>query len=183
MNQPIDTPQEKQEPIEAYASRVNSNSSVQSSAESKSKRSSIQIKASKKKKDTVTASEMVTSVEELDKNIGIDLQENVRNYVKVDDEIRKLKNRMEELKKEKRQYDERILAIMTKIDQPAVAISDGKLIVNKYKAKEPFKKDTIKQQILEEFKDAKKAAILAEKIMAERPMRERINLKRTHKKM
>jgi len=106
---------------------------------------------------------------------------NVKELVRIDNEIHKLRTKIKELAQEKRPLEEFILDNLAKLGIQSIDISDGKLIANKYKTKAPLKKEHIQEELKKEFRDASKAASVADRILTERPMVERVNLKRTHK--
>ena len=117
--------------------------------------------------------------EEIKKDITEEFKEVVVNYVKTDDEIRKKTNEIKELKDEKKEYETFILEYMDKINENVISISDGKLRMNKSKTKAPLKEENIQSAIYSITNDEKQSIAMTKHIFENRPLTERVNLKRT----
>jgi len=103
----------------------------------------------------------------------------VKNWVKIDDDIREKQFAIKELKTEKKEYEEFILEYMDKIDEKVITISDGNLRKNKSVTKCGIKPDTIQSALFDITKDNSKSVEMTNYIMDKRETKERVNLKRT----
>jgi len=103
----------------------------------------------------------------------------VKNWVKLDDEIRDYNDKVKELKNERKEYEEYILEYMDKINENVINITGGKIRRNKSQTKTPLKEESIKTAIYEITKDNTKSEQMTKYIMENRPSVERVNLKRT----
>ena len=114
-----------------------------------------------------------------EKNVSKKFSHNVVNWVKIDDKLRELRGIQKELTQEKKHLEEEILKYLDSIGEKMITIGDGKLRVNTSKTKEPLKKENIYEKLKEFTNDEGKASILTEDIYENRPLKQRINLKRT----
>ena len=103
----------------------------------------------------------------------------VKNWVKIDDDIREHTNAIKDLKDERKDYETYILEYMDKIKVPVIDITGGKLRVNKSQTKTPLKEESIQTALFQITKDNIKSTEMTKYIMENRPCVERINLKRT----
>lgn len=103
----------------------------------------------------------------------------VKNWVKLDDEIRNYNDKIKDLKNERKEYEEYILEYMDKINENVINITGGKIRKNKSNTKTPLKEESIKTALYEITKDNEKSAQMTKYIMENRPSVERVNLKRT----
>jgi len=103
----------------------------------------------------------------------------VKSWVTIDDEIRKKTAEIKELKDERKEFETFILEYMDKINENVIAISDGKLRKNKSNTKGGLKQESIQSTLLDITQDTNKAMEMTKRIMDDRPMTERVNLKRT----
>ena len=103
----------------------------------------------------------------------------VKNWVKLDDEIRNYNDKIKDLKNERKEYEEYILEYMDKIKENVINITGGKIRKNKSNTKIPLKEESIQSALLEITKDSAKSTQMTKYIMENRPSVERINLKRT----
>ena len=103
----------------------------------------------------------------------------VKNWVKLDDEIRNYNDKIKDLKNERKEYEEYILEYMDKINENVINITGGKIRKNKSNTKAPLKEESIKTALYEITKDNEKSAQMTKYIMENRPSVERVNLKRT----
>ena len=103
----------------------------------------------------------------------------VKNWVKIDDEIREKNNQIKELKDEKKEYETFILEFMQNNHENVINISDGKLRVNKSTSKAALKQESIQSSLFDLTRDPNKALQMTKYILDNRPLAERVNLKRT----
>ena len=113
------------------------------------------------------------------KYITEEFKEVVVNWVKIDDDIRSLNQKIKDLKDEKKEFEVFILEYMNTINENVINISDGKLRLNRSKTKAPLKEENIQSALLDITKDSNKALELTKYIFQSRPLTERVNLKRT----
>ena len=92
----------------------------------------------------------------------------VKSWVTIDDEIRKKTAEIKELKDERKEFETFILEYM-----------DSKLRKNKSNTKGGLKQESIQSTLLDITQDTNKAMEMTKRIMDDRPMTERVNLKRT----
>lgn len=116
---------------------------------------------------------------EKQKQITEEFVEVVKNWVKLDDEIRDYTSKLKELKNERKEFEEFILEYMSNINENVIEISDGKLRMNKSQTKTPIKEESIQNALFEITKDNEKSIQMTKHIMENRPSVERVNLKRT----
>ena len=72
---------------------------------------------------------------EIPKEVTEEFVEVVKNWVKIDDEIRKKNQEVKELKDERKEFEIFIIEYMDKINENVINISDGKLRKNKSASK------------------------------------------------
>lgn len=117
--------------------------------------------------------------EVISKEITEEFVEVVKNWVKIDDDIRKKNQEIKELKDERKEFETFILEYMDKINESVINISDGKLRRNKSASKGALKQESIQNALLDITQDSSKAMQMTKYIMDKRPITERVNLKRT----
>jgi hypothetical protein len=110
----------------------------------------------------------------------------IKNWVTIDDKIRKINEETKKLREEiktlngqKEQYEKIVLDELDKMEEKVIAISDGKIRKNVTKSQKPLKKEDIQKTIFEFTKDEKKTFDMVEQMMKTRPTVEKVNLKRT----
>ena len=110
----------------------------------------------------------------------------IKNWVTIDDKIRKINEETKKLREEiktlngqKEQYEKAVLDELDKMEEKVIAISDGKIRKNVTKSQKPLKKEDIQKTIFEFTKDEKKTFDMVEQMMKSRPTVEKVNLKRT----
>ena len=103
----------------------------------------------------------------------------VKNWVKLDDEIRDYNDKVKDLKNERKEYETYILEYMDKINENVINITGGKLRKNKSQTKAPLKEESIQTALYEITKDNERSNQMTKYIMENRPSVERVNLKRT----
>ena len=110
----------------------------------------------------------------------------IKNWVTIDDKIRKINEETKKLREEiktlngqKEQYEKSVLDELDKMEEKVIAISDGKIRKTVTKSQKPLKKEDIQKTIFEFTKDEKKTFDMVEQMMKSRPTVEKVNLKRT----
>ena len=111
------------------------------------------------------------------KEVTEEFVEVVKNWVKIDDEIREKNQQIKELKDERKEFETFILEYMDKINENVINISDGKLRRNKSASKGALKQDAIQHALLDITQDSSKAMQMTKYIMDSRLVVERVNLK------
>lgn len=117
--------------------------------------------------------------ENVEEEITEEFVEVVKNWVKIDDEIRTKTSEIKDLKDEKKEYELFILEFMQKNHENVINISDGKLRVNKSTSKAGLKQESIQSSLFDLTRDPNKALQMTKYILDNRPVTERVNLKRT----
>lgn len=113
------------------------------------------------------------------KEVSKEFQNKVVEWVKLDDKLREIRAKSKEITGEKKELEEWILSYLDKIGEKAISIGDGNLRKNVSKTKAPLKKENIHATIKDLTKDEAKASLITQQIFENRPLTERINLKRT----
>lgn len=113
------------------------------------------------------------------KKVTEEFKEMVKNWVKIDNQIRELTKKMADLKKDKKEYEDFVLEYMETEDIPVLDITDGKLRRNKSNTKTGLTPQHIQACLYEMTNDSAKALKITTAIMDKRPSVERVNLKRT----
>lgn len=113
------------------------------------------------------------------KEISQKFVNSIKNWVTIDDKIKKLREEIKELTTEKKQYEEAVISELDKMEEKVISITDGKLHKSVSKTQEPLKKDIIQKSILNFIKDETKTKELMENMMNSRKVVEKVNLKRT----
>lgn len=108
-----------------------------------------------------------------------DFQENVIRYVKLDDLIREKQDEIKELKQQAEPCKEFIIKYLDQIKTNAIEVTNGRIIKNKSESKTPLNKDIIKEALKGKIQDAKKIEEIINLMDELRPVKERVNLKRT----
>jgi len=110
------------------------------------------------------------------------LQQNVKEYLSIDDEIKALNKAVLERKKKKKDLSEFILECMKKIEINHINVTGGKLSYSISKNKSPLNKQNITDSLSKYFNDEQKAVEICKHILDTREKVERIRLKRTNNK-
>ena len=128
---------------------------------------------------------MSDSEEDVQYKVTKEFRKNVLKWVELDDNVRILKNKIKEINEKVKElnndklfYEEPILNYLSKVDEDAVQLKDGKLSKNVSKQKAPLKKEVIHKALVELVHDSNKALTMTEHIINSRPITEKINLKR-----
>jgi hypothetical protein len=119
------------------------------------------------------------SDDEKQKQITEEFIEVVKNWVKLDDEIRDYTSKIKDLKNERKEFEDFILEYMEGINENVIEITGGKLRRNKSQTKTPLKEESIQTALFEITKDNVKSMEMTKHIMENRASVERVNLKRT----
>ena len=122
---------------------------------------------------------MSANEEEKKKQITEEFVEVVKNWGKLDADIRAKQSEIKEMRTDKKEYEEFILEYMDKIDEKVITISDGNLRKNQSKTKAGLKPETIQTALYDITKDSVKSIEMTKIIMDKRETVERVNLKRT----
>lgn len=117
-----------------------------------------------------------------EKKVSDEFTQKVVAWVKLDDKIRELRAQTKEITQDKKELEEWILDYLDKIGEKSISIGDGNLRRNISKTKAPLKKENIYTTIKDLTKDENKASLITQQIFENRPLTERINLKRTKNK-
>lgn len=115
----------------------------------------------------------------MNENLKEEFVEVVKNWVKIDDEIREINFKLKELKNEKKEFENFILGTMDEINENVINITDGKLRKNTSNTKGALKEEHIQNVIFDYTKDSTKSLELTKFILNSRPSTVRNNLKRT----
>ena len=123
-----------------------------------------------------------TEENKIDPELLEEFSEVVKNWVKIDDDIRTKQNEIKDLKNERKDYEVYILEFMDKVNETVVNITGGKIRKNKSKTKAPLKQDYIQQALFDVTQDSAKSLQMTKYILDSRPTCERVNLKRTRER-
>ena len=115
------------------------------------------------------------------KNVLVSEQfkQTIINWVKMDDDLKKIRQTVKEINEEKKNSEQFILSYLKEVGEKEVAITDGKLTKHVSKSQEPLKKANIYNALVEIVKDDSKAAQITEHIINSRKSKEKISLKRS----
>jgi hypothetical protein len=97
-----------------------------------------------------------------------EFKQKIVRWVKLDDDLRKIRETVKEITDEKKQSEEFILAFMENIEEKEIGIDGGKLSRNVTKMPEPLNKDNIKKSIAEVTKDDNLAQKVTDFILSNR---------------
>lgn len=118
--------------------------------------------------------------EEIKKHITDEFKKMVANWINKDDEINEINKELKILKDDKKELETEILNYMEQIELGTLDIGDGKLRKSVSKTKGALKHDIIQDSLVKIFKDVQKAHNTTKFILDNRPITERVRLKRTH---
>lgn len=111
-----------------------------------------------------------------------EFEENVINYVKIDDIIRKKDKELKQLKLLKKNNEKFILKYLDTVGEKVIEITDGKLRKNKSETKKSLSIAAITNIIKEKIKDQKIIEEILNDVNNKREKVVHVNLKRTKKK-
>lgn len=120
--------------------------------------------------------------QEKQEKVSREFEEMIRRWVKIDDEIRDKNAELREMKEDKKQYEEYILHCIEQINKDmTINIDNGNGVIRRSvtQSRGPLKKDIIQSVLLDVTKDQNQAIKLTEVIYNSRPVKEKINLKRS----
>ena len=111
------------------------------------------------------------------------LRQNVRDWINIDNEIKKLQKIIREKRKEKKSLTEGLVDVMKSNDIECFDITDGQLLYTQTKSKAPLSKKHLLKSLTEYFKnDPQQIRELSKHIMDSREEKVRENIKRKIKK-
>ena len=113
-----------------------------------------------------------------DSQITKDFTQKIIRWVRIDDDLKHLRETMKEMNDEKKQLDQYILEALKTLPGEEVGITDGKLVRQVSKKQEPLKKENITKALVDIVKDETKAAAMCDHILKSRAVTEKESLKR-----
>lgn len=119
----------------------------------------------------------------IQKKVTDEFKNKVLKWLSIDDKIREYRQQIKILIKEKKDNEEYILSFLENVGEKELAVTDGKLRRNVSKTKASLNKVSIQKALDDIVKDKTKASQMVEYIINNRPIVERINLKRTKNKV
>ena len=110
-----------------------------------------------------------------------DFENQVKTYVKTDNNIKELQKQIKELNQTKKVAEDSIMKHLERLGETNINITGGKLIVNKYESKGSFKEDIVKEVLTEKIKDPRIVEAIFDKIQEIRTenAKMQLGLKRT----
>lgn len=140
------------------------------------------IKGSKSNNIKKTLNNENTSEDSVEYEFNKDLKDKVKTYLKADDEIRELRNRIKQLNTLKAEVEPDILKHLERLGETRINITGGKLLINQYESKDGFKESIVKEALKEKIKDSKVIDVIFEDINKKREGNTKIrrSLKRTY---
>lgn len=111
-----------------------------------------------------------------------DFKNNVKKYLNIDDDIKKLEKHQRELKQEKQKISGLILTFMNNHNIEDLNTETGTLKKNIKYLKKPLSKKNLKNKLLEYYKNNEDQSELVFKFIDNRAKEEKIELKRIVKK-
>ena len=114
-----------------------------------------------------------------DKEISEQFKQNIVKWVKLDDDLRKIRETTKEINEEKKQAEQYIISYLENIGQNDIAINDGKLSRQVSKTPSALKKENIHKALVEIVKDDTKASQMTDHILSSRETKQRVSLRRT----
>lgn len=115
--------------------------------------------------------------------VSNDFKNKIVRWVKLDDDLRKIRETIKEINDEKKQSEEYILSYLDNIGQSEIAIDNGKLTKQVSKSQAPLKKENIQKALNDIVKDDNKASIMADHILKSRETKEKISLRRVKERV
>jgi hypothetical protein len=110
--------------------------------------------------------------------VSNDFKNKIVRWVKLDDDLRKIRETVKEINDEKKQAEEYILHYLDNIGQSEIAIDDGKLTKQVSKSQAPLKKENIQKALFDITKDDGKASMMADYILKSRETKEKVSIRR-----
>ena len=118
----------------------------------------------------------------IQKKVTDEFKNKVLKWLSIDDKIREYRQQIKTLIKEKKEDEGYILSFLDNVGEKELAINDGKLRRNISKTKSPLNKMSIQKALDDIVKDKTKSTQIIDHIINNRPIVERVNLKRTKNK-
>jgi len=115
--------------------------------------------------------------------VSNDFKNKIVRWVKLDDDLRKIRETIKEINDEKKQSEEYILSYLDNIGQSEIAIDNGKLTKQVSKSQAPLKKENIQKALNDIVKDDNKASIMADHILKSRETKEKVSLRRVKERV
>lgn len=112
----------------------------------------------------------------------IEFKENIKIWLKMDDDIKTLQNALKDIKKKKEEMTPKILDFMKNNDLRHLDTNDGKIQYSKSYSTKPLNKKLLINRLGDYFKDFDKGTNVASFILDNREKEEKIRLKRTKKR-
>lgn len=110
----------------------------------------------------------------------VDFKTNVRDWLKLDDDIKTLQRAIAERRKKKNELTPKVLEFMGKYEIEDLNTHEGKVQYAKSMITKPMNKDYIKQRLTEYLKSMDKAEKCTKYLMENRLKEERVRLKRVN---
>lgn len=165
--------------------------SDQSNSESEQEQSEEPVVKGKKTKAKAKAAPVEQNPDEEEANINEKtiqrLKKKINDWLDYDDKIKVISAKMKKYKDAKKQQEEIIITMITKlkVNDKKIDVHDdnnnfrGRVYRHKSVTKEALKENIIKDALMEAIRDEKKVDQLIKKIDSKRPVKERYYLKRT----
>ena len=112
----------------------------------------------------------------------IEFKENIKIWLKMDDDIKTLQNALKEIKKKKEEMTPKILSFMKNNELKHLDTNDGKIQYKSSFVSKPLNKKMIINRLGDYFKDFEKGATAAAFILENREKEEKIRLTRSVRK-
>ena len=112
----------------------------------------------------------------------IEFKENIKMWLKMDDDIKTLQNALKEIKKKKEEMTPKILIFMKNNELKHLDTNDGKIQYKSSFVSKPLNKKMIINRLGDYFKDFEKGANAAAFILENREKEEKIRLTRSKRK-
>ncbi len=119
---------------------------------------------------------------EIDNDIFESFKSNVKSYINLDDDIKKLEKHIRERKQSKQKISNEILVFMNNNNIEDLSTESGKLKKNIKYSKKPLNKKNLKSKLLEYYKNNELQSDALFKFIDNRDKEEKIELKRIIKK-
>lgn len=112
----------------------------------------------------------------------VEFKENIKVWLKMDDDIKTLQNALKEIKKKKEEMTPKILSFMKNNELKHLDTNDGKIQYKSSFVSKPLNKKMIINRLGDYFKDFEKGANAAAFILENREKEEKIRLTRSKRK-
>ena len=112
----------------------------------------------------------------------VEFKENIKIWLKMDDDIKTLQNALKEIKKKKEEMTPKILSFMKNNELKHLDTNDGKIQYKSSFVSKPINKKMIINRLGDYFKDFEKGANAAAFILENREKEEKVRLTRSVRK-